>query len=475
MKRVGVLSFALLLAACPGHRATTTSSPPPFPSSIFPTTTPATTASSSPSASAKASGSSAPISKNPILACKTTWPVKDAEDYTFGSTISADGRWVALYQIVIELPPAKDQSAALVLYLWNRAHHCVVTLKHPNQHAHEGASLSGHGELISFGDNRALLPADTNKLNDVYVMDLHTARLTLASVALGGRAGNGLSVDRDLSADASTVVFGSRATNLTRFGDATCTEQGDRLPCQQLYMRDLAAKKTILITRNIDGGASHGNVGGAAVSANGQKVVFDSDASDLVPGDTNGKRDVFLYDRRTGTIKRISVSSTGAQIEEDATAPHISDDGTFATFTSSSTVLDPSGDSCWDYDDSGATHPCTDVFLRDLSTGKMSLLQPPETAGYGVQDASGGPLSADGHYVLVRSAYGCPYTGCSFSNYRYDVTTHTFKHIGWGARSEDMDASGHFILARDVNDTSICCTHCWDATTGKSEFCSPHP
>src|SRR5436190_2013155 len=50
-----------------------------------------------------------------------------------------------------------------------------------------------------------------------------------------------------------------------------------------------------------------------AVSADGRYVAFPSAASNLVPGDTNGRTDVFVRDRQTGTTSRVSLSGTGAQ------------------------------------------------------------------------------------------------------------------------------------------------------------------
>ena len=40
-----------------------------------------------------------------------------------------------------------------------------------------------------------------------------------------------------------------------------------------------------------------------AISADGRFVAFNSDATNLVPGDTNGARDVFVRDRQTGTTR----------------------------------------------------------------------------------------------------------------------------------------------------------------------------
>ena len=71
---------------------------------------------------------------------------------------------------------------------------------------------------------------------------------------------------------------------------------------------------------------------GPAISADGRFVAFDSDATNLVPGDTNGVHDVFVRDRRTGTTERVSVGRGGAQGNGPAIGPAISADGRFVAF-----------------------------------------------------------------------------------------------------------------------------------------------
>ena len=80
----------------------------------------------------------------------------------------------------------------------------------------------------------------------------------------------------------------------------------------------------------------------SAVSADGRFVVFQSKASNLVPGDVNNRRDTFIHDRVTGTTQLVSVASGGTQ----ANAGHggylaVSADGRFAAFMSDATNLVP--------------------------------------------------------------------------------------------------------------------------------------
>jgi Tol biopolymer transport system component len=91
-----------------------------------------------------------------------------------------------------------------------------------------------------------------------------------------------------------------------------------------------------------------------AISADGRFVAFRSDASNLVPGDTNGQADVFVRDRQTGKTELVSVSTSGAQANGPSSSPAISADGRFVTFLSFATDLVP-----------GDTNSRFDVFVAE--------------------------------------------------------------------------------------------------------------
>ena len=92
---------------------------------------------------------------------------------------------------------------------------------------------------------------------------------------------------------------------------------------------------------------------GAALSADGRFVAF-SAASNLVPGD-----DVFVRDRRTGTIERVSVSTGGGQSNGNSYFPALSADGRFVAFGSWASNLVP-----------GDTKDWHDVFVHDRQAGE---------------------------------------------------------------------------------------------------------
>jgi hypothetical protein len=128
-----------------------------------------------------------------------------------------------------------------------------------------------------------------------------------------------------------------------------------------------------------------------AISANGRYVAFYSDATTLVPGDTNGRFDVFVHDLLTGETTRESVLTGGGEAPDgDSALPVISSDGTRVAFTSTATLA------------SEDTDGRADVFLRDRRTGVTNLLTAHDAAT--PADCRYASMSADGHFIAYASA-----------------------------------------------------------------------
>ncbi len=77
----------------------------------------------------------------------------------------------------------------------------------------------------------------------------------------------------------------------------------------------------------------------AHISVDGRFVAFHSAASNLVADDTNNRQDIFVYDRETKLMERVSVHSTGNQANHYSLNPSISGDGRYVTFMSSAENL----------------------------------------------------------------------------------------------------------------------------------------
>ena len=176
-----------------------------------------------------------------------------------------------------------------------------------------------------------------------------------------------------LSAHGRYVAFQSSATNLVR---------GDTNRLGDVFVHDRRTGKTERLSVSSAGGQGAndrtGNGSNAPmISADGRYVAFHSADSNLVRGDTNRTFDIFLHDRKTGRTTRVSVSSGGRQANgENLGAASISADGRYVAFTSlaSNLVAHDAND-------------ITDVFVRDLRTGRTILASLGESGGQG-DDAS---------------------------------------------------------------------------------------
>lgn len=137
------------------------------------------------------------------------------------------------------------------------------------------------------------------------------------------------------------------------------------------------------------------------ISADGRWVAFQSEASNLVKGDTNGMSDVFVHDRQTGTTERVSVASDGTQGDGESFSPTISADGRWVAFWSFASNL-AAGDTNECPYSSGSPN-CPDVFVRDLQTGTTERVSVASdgTQANEVSGASG--VSADGRWVVFWS------------------------------------------------------------------------
>src|SRR6266568_1446865 len=143
-----------------------------------------------------------------------------------------------------------------------------------------GPSLSADGRLVTFAaDASNLVAGDTNGAEDIFVHNLTTGQTARVSVDSAGIQGNGASFFPVISADGRSVTFASTATNLV---------PGDTNGTTDIFVHDLTTRQTVRVS--VDSASTQGN--GASfspsLSADGQMVAFSSDATNLVPGDTNG-------------------------------------------------------------------------------------------------------------------------------------------------------------------------------------------
>jgi Tol biopolymer transport system component len=203
--------------------------------------------------------------------------------------------------------------------------------------------ISPDGRYVAFwSDATNLVASDTNSKRDVFVVDLsaYPLTVTLMSVSTAGAQGNGDSQSPSMSAALGAgykVAFSSDATNL-----ASAPEPLDTNSKRDIYVRDLSDPLNPKTSRvSYVGLATQGDGGSdmPAISADGLFVAFVSDATNLVIEDTNAATDVFVSDLTTHEIRRVSVDDEGHQGDLSSTAPSISGDGRYVAFESDATTL----------------------------------------------------------------------------------------------------------------------------------------
>jgi hypothetical protein len=268
-------------------------------------------------------------------------------------------------------------------------------------------ALNENGQFVvfhSFANN--LVPGDTNSNLDVFVRNRQTGETTRVSVATGGTQGNDASRAADVSADGNLVAFESDATNLVA-GDTN----GER----DIFVHDRQAATTTRVSVATGAVQANNDSLNASLSGDGRFVVFESEATNLVAGDTNNRNDVFVHDRQTGTTTRVSVATGGAQADGNSVLPAISTDGRFVAFHSTATNLV-----------AGDTNGISDVFVHDRQTGETTRVS---VATGGGQGTGSGPapafapaISEDGRFVAFESSLTNLVTGDT--NVQPDVFVH---------------------------------------------------
>lgn len=261
----------------------------------------------------------------------------------------------------------------------------------------QGLALSHNGALVAFAsDADDLTPGDDNGCSDVFLYDVAGDTMRRLGSSLPGAAGP--SLQPALSADGRMVAFTSRARDLLSDDPAA----GERGPWPDVYVWDRDSDSIERVSSTGTGAEPRGGSSQAALSADGRLVVYTSSADDIVPGDDNRRSDVLLYDRRSDLTRLISATAAGASGNGHSLHPAISSDGRVIAFVSSASDL-------VDGDD----NETTDIFVHDLVTGvtrriDLSVRDRPFTGGPGRQPSLS--LSRDGTVLafLARAAPGMP-------------------------------------------------------------------
>ena len=202
-----------------------------------------------------------------------------------------------------------------------------------------GGDASDDGSIVVFESEWAFDAADTNAATDVIVTDRATGTRTRVSSAFGGGAPNAEAEDAAVSGDGRFVTWTSSASNIV---------PGDTNGVHDVFRFDRSTGTTVRVSVSSSGAQGNVGSGGASMSDDGELVVFESSASNLIGTDTNGKRDVFVRAVDKGTTTRWSVGPGGLQGTEHSEEPAISGDGTTVVFSSRSAFDAADTNGQWD-------------------------------------------------------------------------------------------------------------------------------
>ncbi len=269
----------------------------------------------------------------------------------FGPAISADGRHVTFFSLAPNLVPG-DTNATWDVFVHDLATAVTARVNVDSNGAEAQQSilfplsepvLSADGRFVAFeSDARNLVPDDTNRMVDVFVHDRLTGVTTRVSVSSAGVEADGRSGAPSISADGRLVSFESGARNL-----AGGTHILD------VFVHDRLTGTTTLASPSMTLGQGDSSSAYSCLSPEGRYVAYQSYATNLVPGDTNGKADVFLRDLVLGTTTRLSLSSQGLQGSRSCYEPSVSFGARAVAFWTAAPELV-----------SGDTNAESDVFLH---------------------------------------------------------------------------------------------------------------
>lgn len=306
---------------------------------------------------------------------------------SYAPAISADGRFVAFYSYADNLVAGDDSTYDVFVHDRLTGQTTMVSLSSAGVRG-DGSStspdISADGRFVAFhSDAGNLVSNDTNEIEDVFVHDQQTGQTIRISVSSTGTQGNDVSAYPAISADGRFVAFGSKANNLVA---------GDTNNENDIFVHDRQTGQTTRVSVSSTGTQGNDLSGNPGISADGRYVVFESLATNLVGGDTNGKWDVFVHDRQTGQTRRVSVGSTGAQGNGGSAGASISGDGRYITFYSASSNLVPGDSNIWE-----------DIFVHDQLTGQTNRISVATNGGSGNGGAFQPVISGDGRVVAFES------------------------------------------------------------------------
>lgn len=368
----------------------------------------------------------------------------------------------------------------------------LVSMRAPSQAAPAGGSgdsyapiLSPDGRYVLFASSANNLLLNTNgnpipapippRLN-VYLRDrANGTNLLVSANPTGAGGGNGDSIPTALSTDARYALFESSASDLI---------PGDTNNAVDVFVRDLVNGATMLVSASTNGAVGNGACRGSVMTPDGRYVAFVSEASNLVPNDTNNIADVFLRDLPGAVTTLVSAGAKATNsfaLSVSSESPDITPDGRFVAFYSTATNLVP------------RVVTSGEVYVRDVlggttvlaSTNARTILQ--SVVGTSSAVSYNHSISADGNFVAYEaSAYPPTSSSARGIILRFNLQTGVTDLVNTNANAPttvaypdvknlEMTPDGQFIAfvanTNGIQGTTTC-VYRWDAQSGTTVLVS---
>ncbi|MFQ5509003.1 MAG: hypothetical protein ACE5FN_06670 [Leptospirillia bacterium] len=244
-------------------------------------------------------------------------------------------------------------------------------------------SADGRYVVISSSAD-TLVAGDTNGTSDVFVFDRELGRMERVSVNDDGIEGNSYSYHQVTGRESAISDDGRFVVFMS---NATNLVPNDTNGFNDVFVRDRELGVTRRVNLSHTGAQVYAWTQLPSISGNGRYVVFDSRATDIVPDDTNDSQDVFIHDMLSGVNERISVGSGGQQTSDHSYLAVISADGNRVAFASAAMELP------------GAATGRVTIYLRDRLAGTTSVVSIGNDGALANAHASPVGMSADGNFI----------------------------------------------------------------------------
>ncbi|MHC4731447.1 MAG: TolB family protein [Planctomycetota bacterium] len=256
-----------------------------------------------------------------------TRPIPEANDHSSSAVLSADGRFVVFASRATDIVPLGKNGLSQI-YVYDGDFRSMELITRvaigadvfPGNGSSFAPYIATTGHFVVYqSDASNLILGDTNNGRDIFVFNRSARTTERLNIDPGGTGTLFDPGPPKISPDGNIVVFSARPT-----------PTGVR----QIYVRDRAAATTTLISKNVPGAPGDDDSAAPGLNEEGRFVVFQSDATNLVAGDTNGLTDIFVYDIWSDRIARVNVNVNSVQADGESLTPTISANGTVIAFVS---------------------------------------------------------------------------------------------------------------------------------------------